>query len=73
MLMAVSLAEKLGKRNLLAYSVHPGVVLTSNLSGHLDLSAGLDNSDDYISCGKTYCTTPDLTHSPSELLRKREI
>jgi NAD(P)-dependent dehydrogenase (short-subunit alcohol dehydrogenase family) len=35
MLFAVSLAEKLGKTGLLAFSLHPGVIAT-NLSGHLD-------------------------------------
>lgn len=38
MLMALSLAEKLGsKRGLLAFSLHPGVILT-NLAGHIDFS-----------------------------------
>ncbi|KAK4445229.1 short-chain dehydrogenase TIC 32 [Podospora aff. communis PSN243] len=35
MLFAVSLAEKLGGRGLLAFSLHPGVIAT-NLGGHLD-------------------------------------
>ncbi|XDG09082.1 hypothetical protein ABKA04_008697 [Annulohypoxylon sp. FPYF3050] len=44
MLMAISLAEKLGrKHNLAAFSVHPGVV-PSNLSSHLKLF-GEDDSD----------------------------
>ncbi|KAF7122185.1 hypothetical protein CNMCM5793_000142 [Aspergillus hiratsukae] len=34
MLMAMSLAEKLGSRNLLAFSLHPGVIIT-NLANHL--------------------------------------
>jgi len=36
MLMAVSLAEKLGSKGLRAFSLHPGVILT-NLANHLDL------------------------------------
>ncbi|KAI0387462.1 NAD(P)-binding protein [Hypomontagnella monticulosa] len=44
MLMAISLAEKLGpKHKLSAFSVHPGVVV-SNLAGHLKLF-GDDDSD----------------------------
>ena len=35
MLMAISLAEKLGRRGLVAVSLHPGVIRT-NLSKHLD-------------------------------------
>jgi hypothetical protein len=38
--MAVSLAEKLGSRGLLAYSLHPGVIISTSLSG------GLDNMDE---------------------------
>jgi hypothetical protein len=34
MLMAISLAEKLGARNLLSFSLHPGVIIT-NLANHL--------------------------------------
>jgi NAD(P)-dependent dehydrogenase (short-subunit alcohol dehydrogenase family) len=34
MLMAISLAEKLAARNLLAFSLHPGVIFT-NLANHL--------------------------------------
>ncbi|KAL4908719.1 hypothetical protein BDW74DRAFT_72559 [Aspergillus multicolor] len=36
MLMALSLAEKLGDKGLLAYSLHPGVILSTSLSGSLD-------------------------------------
>jgi hypothetical protein len=44
MLMAISLASKLGaKHNLSAFSVQPGLVL-SNLGGHLKLF-GDDTSD----------------------------
>lgn len=40
MLMALSLAEKLGaKRGLLAFSLHPGVIWT-NLGSHIDWEAG---------------------------------
>ena len=40
MLMAQSLAEKLGvKKGLLAFSLHPGVIFT-NLSNHLDWQNG---------------------------------
>ncbi|KAK6858152.1 retinol dehydrogenase 13 [Apiospora arundinis] len=35
MLFSLSLAEKLGKRGLLSYSLHPGVIST-NLSGHIE-------------------------------------
>ncbi|PHH73504.1 hypothetical protein CDD82_5404 [Ophiocordyceps australis] len=37
-LFAVSLAEKLGKRGLRAYSVHPGVIYGTGLGSHLDMS-----------------------------------
>ncbi|KAI1135047.1 NAD(P)-binding protein [Hypoxylon sp. FL0543] len=48
MLMAISLAEKLGtKKNLLAYSVHPGAV-TTNLTAHLDWEEA------YIEMSSTY-------------------
>ncbi|KAL4743894.1 hypothetical protein BDV11DRAFT_7 [Aspergillus similis] len=36
MLMAVSLAEKLGSKGLLAYSLHPGVIINTSLSSGLD-------------------------------------
>ena len=36
--MAISLAQKLGSRGLLAYSLHPGLIIGSNLATHLDLS-----------------------------------
>lgn len=35
MLMALSLAEKVGAKGLRAFSLHPGVIGT-NLGGHLD-------------------------------------
>ncbi|KAF8891618.1 hypothetical protein CPB84DRAFT_1848908 [Gymnopilus junonius] len=41
-LMALSLADKLGKRGLLAFSVHPGGILT-NLANHLDLNQAMAN------------------------------
>lgn len=42
MLMAISLAEKLGiKHNLLTFSLHPGVIWT-NLADHLDMDTGFD-------------------------------
>jgi len=37
MLMAISLAEKLGDKGLVALSLHPGVIMT-NLGLHLDWS-----------------------------------
>lgn len=37
MLMAISLAEKLGSRGLTAFSLHPGTVKTQ-LSAHIDFS-----------------------------------
>ncbi|KAK4040000.1 hypothetical protein C8A01DRAFT_35965 [Parachaetomium inaequale] len=40
MLMALSLAEKLGKKGLRAYSLHPGVIGT-NLGNHLDWSVDI--------------------------------
>ncbi|KAJ7693557.1 retinol dehydrogenase 13 [Mycena rosella] len=44
MLMAISLAEKLGpKHGLLAYSLHPGVILSSNLGNHIDWTADLSS------------------------------
>ncbi|KAF8891617.1 hypothetical protein CPB84DRAFT_1683279 [Gymnopilus junonius] len=42
MLMAISLAEKLGKRSLLAFSVHPGGIVT-NLASQLDTNKALDD------------------------------
>ncbi|KAH7133370.1 hypothetical protein B0J13DRAFT_587634 [Dactylonectria estremocensis] len=36
MLFALSLAEKLGKRGLEAFSLHPGVILTTSLGNHID-------------------------------------
>ncbi|KAL4922425.1 hypothetical protein BDW62DRAFT_207707 [Aspergillus aurantiobrunneus] len=41
-LMAVSLAEKLGSKGLLAYSLHPGVIFSTSLS------AGLENMEEDI-------------------------
>lgn len=42
MLFTLSLAQKLGvKHNLQAYSVHPGVIIETNLTGHLDLQSAL--------------------------------
>ncbi|KAL6913634.1 hypothetical protein ACHAPO_003375 [Fusarium lateritium] len=35
MLFAISLAEKLGSRGLLAYSLHPGAILETSLANHL--------------------------------------
>ena len=40
MLLAVSLAEKLGSKGLVAVSLHPGAIKT-NLSSHLSLEEGL--------------------------------
>ncbi|KAI9170919.1 Short-chain dehydrogenase TIC 32, chloroplastic [Paramyrothecium foliicola] len=40
MLMALSLAEKLGKRGLLSFSLHPGVIFSTGLASHLDLDGG---------------------------------
>lgn len=37
MLMAVSLAERLGpKRGLLSFSLHPGTIMTTSLGTHID-------------------------------------
>lgn len=38
MLMAISLAEKLGSKGLVASRLHPGVIMTS-LANHLDWEA----------------------------------
>jgi hypothetical protein len=40
MLMALSLAEKLSDKGLIALSLHPGVIMT-NLGTHLDWSKDL--------------------------------
>ncbi|KAF4121687.1 Short-chain dehydrogenase [Geosmithia morbida] len=47
MLFAISLAQKLGGRGLLSYSVHPGAIGTSNLAHHLDIldTWGTDDGD----------------------------
>ncbi|CAM1510496.1 Fc.00g008310.m01.CDS01 [Cosmosporella sp. VM-42] len=45
MLLAVSLAEKLGKRGLRAYSLHPGVIISTGLGNHLDPSESGDFAD----------------------------
>ncbi|KAK2684379.1 hypothetical protein QWA68_016799 [Fusarium oxysporum] len=42
MLLALSLAEKLGKRGLRSYSLHPGAILNTGLAGHLDSSENGD-------------------------------
>jgi NAD(P)-dependent dehydrogenase (short-subunit alcohol dehydrogenase family) len=44
MLMAISLAEKAGPRGLLAFSVHPGLIMATGLGAHLDFS-GSANDD----------------------------
>lgn len=41
MLMVLSLAEKLGKRGLLAYSLHPGLIMATSLASHLDPETGV--------------------------------
>lgn len=47
MLMTISLAEKLGiKHNLLAFSLHPGVIWT-NLANHLDMETDFDGLRKY--------------------------
>lgn len=38
MLMAMSLAEKLGARGLQSFSIHPGLIMGSGLGQHLDFS-----------------------------------
>ena len=38
MLFAISLAKKLGKRGLVACSVHPGTIISTGLTAHLDLA-----------------------------------
>lgn len=45
--MTISLAEKLGiKHNLLAFSLHPGVIWT-NLANHLDMETDFDGLRKY--------------------------
>lgn len=39
MLFSLSLAQKLGGRGLQAYSVHPGLIMTTNLGNHLDFAS----------------------------------
>ena len=41
-LMAVSLAKKLGTKNLTAVSLHPGVVMSSHLGDHIDWSVDME-------------------------------
>ena len=42
--MSVSLAEKLGpKKGVLAFSLHPGVIMTSSLGTHLDWTVDLES------------------------------
>ena len=42
--MSVSLAEKLGpKQGLLAFSLHPGVIMTTSLGTHLDWTVDLES------------------------------
>jgi len=42
MLFAVGLAEKLGsKRGLLAFSLHPGVIMDTSLGSHIDWDVDL--------------------------------
>lgn len=43
MLMCISLAEKLGsEQGLLAFSLHPGVIMNTTLSKHLDWNVDLE-------------------------------
>ncbi|KAH7320856.1 hypothetical protein B0I35DRAFT_450512 [Stachybotrys elegans] len=42
MLFSKSLAEKLGKRGLLSYSVHPGLIMSTSLASHLDMESFVD-------------------------------
>ena len=46
MLFALSLAEKLGKRGLLSFSLHPGVIST-NLDNHLDWNSDAGGLSEY--------------------------
>ncbi|WAO83063.1 Hypothetical protein NCS54_00024300 [Fusarium falciforme] len=39
MLFSLSLAQKLGSRGLQAYSVHPGLIMSTNLGSHLDFAS----------------------------------
>ncbi|ROT38027.1 NAD(P)-binding protein [Sodiomyces alkalinus F11] len=48
-LFAISLAEKLGPKGLLALSVHPGVIFTTGLGTHLDFAK---ESQDIVSIHK---------------------
>ncbi|KAK7429545.1 hypothetical protein QQZ08_003924 [Neonectria magnoliae] len=44
-LFALSLAEKLGKRGLQAYSLHPGVIMSTSLGNHIDDFELLNETD----------------------------
>lgn len=39
--MILSLAEKLGKQGLLAYSLHPGLIITTGLCAHIDFGSAV--------------------------------
>lgn len=49
MLMAISLAEKLGPRGLTAFSLHPGTVITQ-LGAHIDFSVDGPAMGEYLIC-----------------------
>jgi NAD(P)-dependent dehydrogenase (short-subunit alcohol dehydrogenase family) len=41
-LFSIGLANKYGDRGVLAYSLNPGAIATTNLAGHLDFAPGGD-------------------------------
>lgn len=52
--MITSLVKKLGDKGLLAFSVHPGLVLGSGLANHLDMSD--PNAGDFAGLSRRYPT-----------------
>ena len=59
MLMALSLAAKLGpKKNLLAFSLHPGVIMTTTLGSHVDWSVERDDLRGFCINRCTFLLTP---------------
>ena len=49
--MCISLAKKLGSsQGLLAFSLHPGVIMTTTLGNHLDWAVDLEGLRKHRSC-----------------------
>lgn len=66
MLFSISLAEKLGKRGLQSYSLHPGGIFSTALSSHLEQpsATGLGDFESLSACQKhlTYEKNVELTN-----------